>query len=129
MQFPSELKVLTVKAPNMRGGQSIAAPENRKEAKETTHAEVRSDVGNIVERLSELQGDIQIYPITVLLMEAIYITIQLVSTTFLHFSCRVFHASHSLISSALFSAKMLTISILRFYTGWLLVIVKFIWKI
>lgn len=103
----------------------LTVAENRKEIKE----EVRGDVGNIIERLSDLQGDAHIYPIFVLLMEAIFITIRLVSATLFNLLSSAILASHSIISSALFSAKMAAVATLRFYTGWLLVIVKFVWKL
>lgn len=103
----------------------LIAAENRKE----TQAEVRSDVGNIVERLSDLQGDVHIYPIFVLLMEAIFITIRLVSAALFNLLGSAILASHSVASSALFSTKMVVVATLRFYTSWLLVIVKFVWKL
>ena len=120
----TSLKLAIVGGDNEKMRQLTVA-ENRKEIKE----EVRGDVGNIIERLSDLQGDAHIYPIFVLLMEAIFITIRLVSATLFNLLSSAILASHSIISSALFSAKMAAVATLRFYTGWLLVIVKFVWKL
>ena len=107
----------------------MTAPENRKEEKEALKAEVRSDVGNVVERLSELQGDSHIYPIVVLLVEAICIGIRLISGTFFQLLSSAISAFTSLVASALFSSKIMIIAALRFYTAWLLVLLKFLWRI
>ena len=107
----------------------MTAPENRKEEKEALKAEVRSDVGNVVDRLSDLQDDAHIYPIAVLLLEAIAITLRLISATYFRLLSSAISIFASLVSTALFSSKIMVIAVLRFYTGWLLVLVKFLWRI
>ena len=125
VQKDSNLLMSSLK--NMRGGQVTSA--ERKEEKDAAKAEVRNDVSEVVTRLSELRSDGEIYPIAILLAEAVCITIRLISTSLLSLLRKTIQAFSSLVALTLSNIKFLIIAVLRFYTGWLLVVVKFLWRV